>query len=978
MQPMIIQRTDSHPRMPHQLTLLYWLCAGAVMLAGSLLAADEPQLRVVPGLTIRQFSGPELATNIYTLALDPHGHPTVSGPGYIAILVDRDGDGRADLAELFASAPREGAQGLYWDGTDLYVTGDGAVLRYQDRDGDHRPDDEPAVLLRIKTGSEHDAHAIRRGPDGYFYLVCGNMTGISSDVVTDPASPVREPIAGTVLRISPDWSRVSVYAHGFRNAYDFAFNSDGELFTYDSDNERCQALPWYEPTRLYHVLPGGFYGWLSPQRAAWWRYPPWFPDVVPPLLYLGRGSPTGVEAATVLRLPGIGRRDLIVADWTFGRIIHVSLEPGSVTYRARSRVLVQATGGAGFAPTDLAADPTDGSLWICIGGRGTRGAVYRLSAAARATGHEPRTRQPEALAPHDVALYRRLATAVPGTAARADLDRALRKGDRLLLGAALRHAAQVAHDSGLKRLVAGQIVALFATARSRPDETLDAAQRLLASDLLPWQQLWVLRAAQLASGGVGGGRYRGHVWSGYSPSEPRTVPPGAGRLVHRIATLVTSRHRAVRWEAARWLAIVGGGNAPQQAARQLVRAAANAADALELEHMLIAFSRLPATARASHTDSVARLLVALPYRLDKAKVARDRNWPYRIRELYEALARGVPSLHEALLRDDRFGHASHTAYLLAPNFPTRAGIQRCYELWRQGRFSAWNEPLVRLARELEPTQRRVLIERLWADAPELRPELLLLVATAPRTEDRPRLIEGLTGYRADVAAACLDALRMLGGAEREGEAVLLAARWWQRLAREKKPAEAAPFAAYVRAALGQDLTRPEEALAIVRRRWPTDAALDRTEGDWLSWANRLERVRWREGNAERGRMLFKKLGCIHCHNGTSFVGPDLRGVTRRFSRLDLFRAIVLPDEIVPERYRATRFLLADGRVVEGIVVYESARVVLVHTADGLDVRLDPLQVERRVQTGGSIMPRGLLRGLSDREIADLYAYLRSL
>ena len=82
-----------------------------------------------------------------------------------------------------------------------------------------------------------------------------------------PTSPIKEPVAGCVVRFSPDLKKSEIVADGFRNAYGMDFNSDGELFTFDSDNERCVSLPWYEPTRFYHVLDGGFYGWLAPQRA---------------------------------------------------------------------------------------------------------------------------------------------------------------------------------------------------------------------------------------------------------------------------------------------------------------------------------------------------------------------------------------------------------------------------------------------------------------------------------------------------------------------------------------------------------------------------------------------------------------------------------------------------------------------------------------------------------------------------------------
>ena len=37
------------------------------------------------------------------------------------------------------------------------------------------------------------------------------------------------------------------------------WNQEGDLFTWDSDNERCIGLPWYEGTRFYHVRPGGHF-----------------------------------------------------------------------------------------------------------------------------------------------------------------------------------------------------------------------------------------------------------------------------------------------------------------------------------------------------------------------------------------------------------------------------------------------------------------------------------------------------------------------------------------------------------------------------------------------------------------------------------------------------------------------------------------------------------------------------------------------
>ena len=209
--------------------------------------------------------------------------------------------------------------GLFWEGDKLFCMGDGGLRRYRDADGEGRKR-TPELIYPLKTNGEHGAHAIRRGPDGWLYVLCGNNTGITRKKATLATSPIREPVAGYVLRFPPDFRGCEIVADGFRNAYAFDFNSAGDLFTFDSDNERCVSLPWYEPTRCYHVLSGGHYGWQNPQHADSWRMPPYFLDVVAPVATLGRGSPTGVVCYRHSQFPAKYRDGLFLCDWTFGRI----------------------------------------------------------------------------------------------------------------------------------------------------------------------------------------------------------------------------------------------------------------------------------------------------------------------------------------------------------------------------------------------------------------------------------------------------------------------------------------------------------------------------------------------------------------------------------------------------------------------------------------------------------------------------------
>src|SRR5436190_16283069 len=148
-------------------------------------------LRVPAGFEVTEFADSRLANDIFHLTLDPQGRPVVSGRGYIRILVDDNGDGKADRAIDFAAGPKDGAQGMLWEGSTLYVTGDGGLRRYRDGDGDGRADGPSELIRKLRTGTEHGAHAIKRGPDGWLYVVCGNSTGIDSSCAELPGSLIR-------------------------------------------------------------------------------------------------------------------------------------------------------------------------------------------------------------------------------------------------------------------------------------------------------------------------------------------------------------------------------------------------------------------------------------------------------------------------------------------------------------------------------------------------------------------------------------------------------------------------------------------------------------------------------------------------------------------------------------------------------------------------------------------------------------------
>lgn len=343
------------------------------------ISGQEPPLNVPDGFEVKRVADDSLAHDCFCMTLDAEGRPIISGPGYLKTLLDRDNDGVYDSAVAWTKDVKQGAQGLWVEGQTLYWVSDGGLWRSEDTDGDLVANTRPTKLLDLPTGGEHDAHSIQRGPDGYWYLVAGNFAANLGRMANDSSAPVTRARAGTLWRISPDFSRRGVFAHGLRNCYDFDFLPDGQIVTYDSDDEREATLPWYRPTRVMVLGPGSDGGWCGSawkddgQRVT-------MPQV---LARLGRGSPTGVAVYQHRVFPKKYHDAVFVLDWTFGRVLAIypalNLEPSQrIPDKIPSEVFIEPSGTVGFAPTDVCVAP-DGSLLLCVGGRGTTGAIYRVS-----------------------------------------------------------------------------------------------------------------------------------------------------------------------------------------------------------------------------------------------------------------------------------------------------------------------------------------------------------------------------------------------------------------------------------------------------------------------------------------------------------------------------------------------------------------------------------------------------------------------
>jgi putative heme-binding domain-containing protein len=874
-------------------------------------------LRVPDGFEVTEYAGSDLANDIFCMTIDPKGRVIVSGRGYTRILVD-DGKGKATRAIDFIHGPKDGAMGLLWEGDSLFVVGDGGLWRHREGGG------KPELIRALKTGGEHDSHALRRGPDGWLYLVCGNNAGLSDKFAELPTSPIKVPIAGGIVRFTPDLKKSEIVCDGFRNPYGMDFNSDGELFTFDSDNERCVSLPWYEPTRFYHIIPGGHYGWLAPQRATFWRMPPYFPDVVAPVTTLGRGSPTGVVCYKHAQFPPEYRGGFFLADWTFGRIYFVPLKRSGSSYTGKPQVFLQSVGDNGFAPTALAVHPTTGDLFVSIGGRGTRGAVYRI--------HYARNDKP--IDPAEVArLQPKPRSADWRPAPVKEPTRDMSEHLRILL-----------------------------------DPKGERKARLSA-----------VRAAQLHLGDIGAPKSRGTVFEGYTPCHLVVGDGLSDDFLSALRGAFPSGDADLDRELSRTLAMIED-DTPELPAKVAAKIDA-ATDPVEDVHYLIVLARLRGHWTEKTTRHVADALLALDRKLTERHDNRDTNWPLRITEMYTEMVRKHPELNAALLDNHDFGRPDHVLFTHAPGFDHRKAADIFIGRAAKDKDFAWSPALVRLVGELPREQALPVLRPLWGQG-GLDEALLPLLARKPELADRPKFISGLKSLQPATLAVCLDALEKLSP-PKDGSDLLVIVRCLQRIP-EGKEGDA------LRRRVGQYLESitGQEKVGIDAKRWSEwfvktyPKLAPRLEGadgvDMAAWRKRLSAVDWARGDGGRGQALFVRANCASCHSGSQALGPDLHGITGRFSRDDLFTAILLPSKDISPRYRTTAVSLTDGKTYQGLVIYEATDSLILQTGAATTVRVPADKIESRRVSDISLMPAGLIDKLSDAEIADLSAYLKGL
>ena len=131
------------------------------------------------------------------------------------------------------------------------------------------------------------------------------------------------------------------------------------------------------------------------------------------------------------------------------------------------------------------------------------------------------------------------------------------------------------------------------------------------------------------------------------------------------------------------------------------------------------------------------------------------------------------------------------------------------------------------------------------------------------------------------------------------------------------------------------------------------------------------------GNPYAGETAYQAR-CGACHKlffKGGNVGPDLTAYQRDNLSTTLL-SIIDPNAEIREGFQYYTVETKDGRTLSGFFVDRDNQVTVLRGLDGENITLRASEILDLQPMGRSLMPEGLLEGMTDQELRDLFAYLR--
>lgn len=136
-----------------------------------------------------------------------------------------------------------------------------------------------------------------------------------------------------------------------------------------------------------------------------------------------------------------------------------------------------------------------------------------------------------------------------------------------------------------------------------------------------------------------------------------------------------------------------------------------------------------------------------------------------------------------------------------------------------------------------------------------------------------------------------------------------------------------------------------------------------------------------EGNVHHGKGIFKSSACITCHSvggAKQLLGPDLAGIGTLLQGEQLLKSIADPNRNIKTGFDQVLIEKKDATIIQGRMVSSSKDYIIIMTIGNKQIKIDRENIKSSNMINSSLMPEGLLDGLTDSDIKDLLGYLRSL
>ena len=934
------------------------------------------QMTVMPGYTVNAWAAEPMMGQPIAFCWDDRGRLWVAenrdyesrGQGFsndgtsrIVILEDTNRDGVADSRKVFMDEivfPTAIAVGF--DG--VFVGAPPNLLFVPDRDGDDRAD-MAGIEVRLTGWGIQDRHetlnSLHWGPDGWLYGLQGYAT---TSKVRPPTGAGRlyrhkEPfpkdlltgegvdLNGGVWRYHPTKNRFEVVAHGFSNPWGIDHDAKGQLLI-----SAC-VIP-----HLWHVIPGGIY-----QRQGGRHYNPYvYSDIQTIADHRHRSAHGGARVYQSDAFPASQQGRIFMANIHEHAVLSDLLIRKGSGYTARHGDDFVMANNAQWIGFSLEVGP-DGALYVLdwhdsdICGNEVlhkdTGRIFRIAPKAslaeawdgryadlakttdmqlvelqtsRSDWHARRARvilqSRAAKAPLDAVVYQRLR----------EMFRSAISPDWRLRAMWTLHViggwtpdvlVQVLGDSD--EHIRAWAIQLLCEDRAPSETAVGKFAQMAREDPSPIVRLYLASALQRLDHAARwsiAGELMAHAEDSHDHNLPKMLWLGVEPLVPENPALALERAAA--------------SNIPF-VARSIARRTADA-DALE---QLVAAIGGASTARVSLLEGMRD---GLEGRFD---VTPPSNWA----PLHDRLRRsGGPVARLALEVAQQFGDAETT---------TR------------------NLTTVRNAKA-PPGERRRVLQIL---AVQRRQQL---VAALPALIDDQRLR--------------VDAIRAVAAFDDQALGKLLIARYPAFTSAEKSEvvqtlASRPSYGRLLTEALATDIVPKRDVPLHVARQlrrvvgnrfgevWGPVEQSATEEKAYARYRRLLDDVAIGRAKVQHGRSVFQRT-CEPCHKmygegGT--IGPDLTGSNR--ANLDYLLFNVLnPNGEVPDAYKMVVVTARDGRTFTGNVVAETERQITLRVVGRDDVVINKSIIQSRESTEVSMMPGGLFETLTDREVIDLVAYLRTV